>query len=155
LIRSYRAYTTTELGFRERGIIAATIKLPEYRYDTTATRIAFYDQLQARLRALPGVINVGAAAGIPLSGWDIQGEVHVFGRGTPRPNEEIISHYQLVYPSFFSVMEIPLVRGRMLTDMDRDSISPTIVVNETFARRVFPGDDPIGKRVSFGGPNTG
>jgi putative ABC transport system permease protein len=154
LIRSYRAYTTTELGFRERGIVSASIRLPEFRYDTAAKRIAFYDQLQARLRALPGVVDVGAATGIPFSGWDVQSEVNVFGRGVARPNEEIEAHYQGVYPSFFSVMGVPIVRGRMLTDADRDSITRTMVVNETFAQRVFPGEDPIGKRVKFGGLNN-
>jgi putative ABC transport system permease protein len=155
LIRSYRAYTATNLGFDETGILTARIRLPEFRYDTSAKRIAFFEQLEARLRALPSVTRVGSADGIPVSGWDLQSEVNVFGRPSPPPNQELISHYQEVFPEFFSVMGIRLTRGRMLDDTDRDRAAPNGVINETFARDVFPGQDPIGKRVKFGSPNSG
>jgi putative ABC transport system permease protein len=80
--------------------------------------------------------------------------VNVFGRPSPPPNQEVISHHQLVYPDFFPAMGIPLVRGRMLNDTDREPTAPNGVVNETFARAVFPGEDPIGKRVKFGSPTN-
>src|SRR5206468_1655640 len=85
--------------------------------------VAFYDQLLARIRALPTVTTVGAAQGIPFSGWDVQGDVNAYGRPAPRPNEEVVSHFQVVYPDFFRAMSIPLVRGRMLDETDRHSRS--------------------------------
>ncbi len=154
LIRSYRAYTTTRLGFDETGILTARITLPEFRYDASANRIAFFDQLESRVRNLPTVTSVGSAAGIPFSGWDIQSELNVFGRPPAQPNQEIITHYQLVYPDFFKAMGVPVVRGRMLNESDRDSLAPTGVVNETLVKQAFPGQDPIGKRLKTGGPDT-
>jgi predicted permease len=150
LIRSYRAYTTTALGFDETGILTARITLPEFSYDASTKRIAFYDQLEARIRNLPAVTTVGSAGGIPFSGWDIQSELNVFGRPPALPNQELITHYQIVFPDFFKAMGVSLVRGRMLTETDRDSLAPAGVVNETFAKRAFPGEDPIGKRVKTG-----
>ena len=151
LIRSYRAYTTTNLGFTEAGVLTARVRLPEFRYDEHSKRTTFFEQLEARVRALPSVTLVGSADGIPFSGWDVQSDLSVYGRPPAPPNQELSTHYQLVYPDFFKVMGVPLVRGRMLTDADRDSLAPTGVVNETFVQRTFPGEDPIGKRVKWGG----
>jgi putative ABC transport system permease protein len=151
LIRSYRAYTTTALGFDEKGILTARITLPEFRYDASGKRIAFFDQLESRIRNLPTVTTVGSAGGIPFSGWNIQSELNVFGRPPALPNQELITHYQLVYPDFFKAMGVRLANGRMLNENDRDSLAPTGVVNEIFAKRAFPGEDPIGKRVNVGG----
>ena len=140
------------LGFDETGILTARITLPEFRYDASAKRIAFFDQLETRIRNLPTVTTVGSAAGIPFSGWDIQSELNVFGRPPARANQELITHYQLVFPDFFKAMGVPIVRGRMLNESDRDSLAPTGVINETFAKDAFPGEDPIGKRVKTGEP---
>jgi putative ABC transport system permease protein len=150
LIRSYQAYTTTAIGFDETGILTARITLPEFRYDASAKRIAFFDQLEARIRNLPTVTTVGSAGGIPFSGWDVQSELNVFGRPPALANQELITHYQLVFPDFFKAMGVSLVRGRMLNESDRDSLAPTGVINQTFAKDAFPGEDPIGKRVKTG-----
>jgi predicted permease len=151
LIRSYRAYMNTNLGFDETGVLTARVRLPEFRYDGHTKRTTFFEQLEARLRGLPGVTVVGSADGVPFSGWDVQTELNVFGRPRPLPNQELSTHFQFVYPDFFKAMGIPVVRGRMLTELDRDSVSRTAVINQTFAERAFPNEDPIGKRVRLGG----
>ena len=150
LIRSYRAYITTDLGFDEENILTARITLPEHKYDGAAKRIQFFTDLEQRVRALPGVSIVGSAAGIPFSGWNLQAEVNAQGHSAARSNEEIIAHWQSVFPDFFPAMGIKLVRGRMLAMTDRDTLAPVVVINETFARTVFPNEDPIGKRVRIG-----
>ena len=150
LIRSYRAYTATDLGFDEKGILTARISLPQEKYVGRATRLAFYEPLQERLAALPGVTVVGSAQGIPFSGWDVQAELNVQGRPPAQANQEIDCHYQLVFPNYFKAMGIPLVHGRLLTPADRDTTALVAVVNETFVRKVFPHDDPLGKRVRLG-----
>jgi putative ABC transport system permease protein len=152
LVRSYRAYTHTDLGFDRSGILTARITLPEKRYDENARRIALFEDLEARVRAIPGVTVVGSAQGIPFSGWNVQGQVAFGGRPLARPNEEFVSHFQSVFPDFFPALGVPLIRGRALRATDRDTLAPVAVVNETFARRGFPGADPIGKRVKFGAP---
>ena len=155
LIRSYRAYIDTNLGFDAQGILTARVTLPERKYDSAERRIRFYSDLLANVRALPGVSLVGSAGGIPFSGWDLQAEVHAQGRPADRPNEEVVTHFQSVFPEFFAAIGVRLVRGRMLAETDRDTITPSVVVNEEFVRKVFPNEDPIGKRVKIGSLNGG
>ncbi len=152
-VRSYRAYTATDLGFTEHGILTARISLPASAYGLRSQRVAFYDALIERLRGAPGVVAVGAAQGIPFSGWDVQSEVSAEGHAAPTPGEEPVSHYQWVTPDYFKAMGVSLVSGRALTAADRDSVTPTAVVNETFVRKLFPNENPIGRRVKTGGPS--
>jgi predicted permease len=153
LIRSYRAYTTTNLGFDQTGILTTRISLPAAEYDTSAKRIAFFEQLEERIRALPGVTVVGSAGGIPFSGWDLQADISVFGRPQAKKNQEIETHFQVVFPDIFKAVGVRLMQGRMLSLSDRDTTSQVVVVNETFAKKVFPGEDPLGKRVKIGDLN--
>lgn len=154
LIRSYHAYTTTKLGFDERGILTGRVSLPREKYDDAARRIAFYERLEERIGGLPGVSVVGSAMGIPFSGWDLQSEINVEGHPPVRANQAIISHFQQVFPTYFKAMGIPLLRGRMLATTDRDSLAQVGVVNETFVRSVFPHEEPLGKRVKLGDANS-
>jgi predicted permease len=154
LIRSYRAYITTDLGFDEEGILTARVTLPEQKYAGAEKHVRFFTDLENRVRALPGVTVVGSAGGIPFSGWDLQINVHAEGHPEARANEAIETHFQSVFPDFFESMGIPLVRGRMLTANDRDAAAPVVVVNETFVHQVFPHEDPLGKRVKVGGANS-
>ena len=153
LVRSYRAYTHTDLGFDRQGILTARVTLPDQGYDDVARRLALYTDLETRVRAIPGVRIVGSAQGIPFSGWDVQMNAYFAGRPVPPPNEGFDSHFQVVFPNYFPAMGIPLVRGRPLLPTDRDTLAPVAVVNETFVRRAYPNEDPIGKRVKFAPPN--
>ncbi len=154
LIRSYRALETTNIGFDSKGILSVRMSLPDVKYAAPAKRVAFYDALLARVRALPGVASAGAAQGIPFSGWDVQGDFTIEGRPAPKQGEEFVSHYQTVTPDYFKAIGVPLLRGRWIADTDRDTSVRVGVINETFAKRAFAGEDPIGKRVHFGGPDS-
>jgi putative ABC transport system permease protein len=154
LIRSYRAYTTTDLGFNQDGVLTARVTLPFAKYPERSKRIAFYNQLHERIASFPGVTVVGSIQGIPFSGWDLQAGMSFYGRPAARTNQDVVSHFQWVFPSFFKAMEIPLVRGRMFTDADRDSLAPVGLINESFVKQGFPNEDPIGKRVKIGGPDS-
>lgn len=151
LIRSYRAFVDTPLGFDERGILTMRISLPPASYADAARRLAYFDGLLARVRTIPGVVSAGSAQGIPFSGWNIQAELSAEGRPETRPGDALIAHYQWVTPTYFATIGVPLVRGRGFTAADRDTASPPVLVNETLVMRVFPGVDPIGKRVRIGG----
>jgi predicted permease len=150
LIRSYRALEGTDLGFNERGVLMARVSLPDAKYPQRARRIAFYEALLARVAALPGVTAVGSAQGIPFSGWDVQGGMTIEAKPTARRGEEMNTLYQWVDPGFFRALGVPLVRGRALSESDRDTTARVGVINETFARRAFPGEDPVGHRVRMG-----
>ena len=151
LVRSYRNLAGTSLGFDEHGIVSARLTLPRAPYPKAVQVKAFYDELFARLRQLPGVSIVAAAQGIPFSGWNVQSEATVEGAPKPRAGEELIAHYQTVTPDYFKAIGVGLVRGRWFTDVDRDSLNPVVLVNEQMVQKGFGGRDPIGKRVRMGG----
>ncbi|HEX6966593.1 MAG TPA: ABC transporter permease [Gemmatimonadaceae bacterium] len=150
LIRSYRALEGTDLGFDEHGILSMRISLPESGYAQPAKRAAFYQQLFDRVAALPGVQVVGSAQGIPFSGWDVQAGMSIEGRPAPRPGHAFISHFQEITPDYFKAIGVPILRGRGIAPADRDSSAHVGVINQIFAERAFPGENPIGKRVKIG-----
>ena len=150
LVRSYRNYTDTDLGFDRKGILTARITLPSTDYPTREASQAFYDRLFERLRAHPGIAVVGAAEGIPFSGWNLASSLNVEGRPAPKQGEEFDTHFQNVTPDFFKAIGVPLVKGRWLQPTDKDSLAPAVLVNEELVKRLYPNEDPIGKRINFG-----
>jgi predicted permease len=154
LVRSYRALTSTHLGFDTKGILAARVSLPDERYRSREERAVFWGQLLERVRALPGVEAVGSASGIPFSGWNVQASFSVEGRPAPAQGQELVAHYQNVSPDYFKAIGVPLLQGRMLTPADRDTSVHIGVINEVLARREFPNESPIGKRIRFGGEDS-
>jgi putative ABC transport system permease protein len=154
LVKSYRALASTTLGFEEKGILSFRVTLPSAKYENWQRRLAFYETLEQRLQAMPGVASVGLAQGIPFSGWNVQASVVAKGWPKAKPGEDFVSHYQFVSPTFFRTIGVPLQRGRGLTDADRDSANPVGVINATFARRAFPNENPIGKQVKIGGGDS-
>lgn len=151
LVRSYRALSRTELGFDERGVVSARVSLPVARYQTREQRIAFYQDLLQRLRALPGVEVAGSAQGIPFSGWNVAAAFVFEGVPVPPPGEEFVAHYQTVTPGYFPAIGAPILRGRGFTDADWDTANVPVIINQILANRVFPGQDPIGRRLRIGG----
>ena len=150
LVKSYRAIASTTLGFEKKGIMSFRVALPEAKYATSARRLAFYEEMQRRLAALPEAASVGLAQGTPFSGWNVQGGVMREGWPQPKPGEEFVAHYQAVSPTFFSTIGVPLARGRAIAESDRDTLNVVGLINATFAKRAFPNEDPVGKRVRIG-----
>jgi predicted permease len=151
LVKSYRSLASTKLGFDEKGILSFRISLPSAKYESRERRLAFYETLEQRLAGLPSVESVGLAQGIPFSGWNVQAGVTSKAWPPAKPGEEFVSHYQFVSPTYFKTIGVPLVRGRALTESDRDTVNAVGLINATFARRAFPNEDPIGKQVRVGG----
>ncbi len=159
LLKSYRVYTTTNLGFDQHGLLAARVTLPDSRYQSPAERSAFFATLLERLATLPGVEAVGSAQGLPFSGWDVKAEMSVEGRPPRPPHDPLDVHFQTVSPEYFRTIGVPLLRGRWFDANDIDVIGDTgswqprgrvAIVNEVLARRELPGQDPVGKRIKFG-----
>ena len=154
LVRSYRNLQGTDFGFDERGILTARYTLPKNAGYPTRTDVeVFTDRLIERLRSVPGVTFVGAAQGIPFSGWDVKTEVDIEGAPKPKRGEELDSHFQFVTPDFFSAMGVRLVRGRWFAKTDRDSLHPVVLVNEQFVATGLRGANPLGKRIMVAGAN--
>jgi predicted permease len=145
----YRALNAP-LGFDPGAALTFRLHLPEARYDDAASARRALGGALERLRALPSVTAVGAANFIPLSGWNNNGGFEIEGRPPWPKGAEPWAEYQLASVDYFAAMRIPLRRGRAFAGADREGSAPVMLVNETFAARFFPGEDPVGKRARWG-----
>jgi predicted permease len=148
LIRTFLALQRADLGFNPGGVIAGFVLPPPATYRTPAQRLAFYDAVQARTAALPGVRHAALSSVIPLGG-DSDTNFLIEGRPVPtRSADALVTWYRVVSANYFAAMEIPLRRGRLFADREAER---TVVINETMANRHWPGEDPIGRRVRYEG----
>ena len=151
LARSIVALNRVDPGFASGNVLALQVSLPQIKYAEPARTIAFHQQLNERLAALPGVEATGAATSLLLSRLPQSASITIQGRPPADPNAPNIPvPYDSVTPGFFSALQIPLLRGRLLQPTDDASAPPVAVVNEAFVRRFFPNEDAIGKRLTFG-----
>jgi putative ABC transport system permease protein len=155
LVRSVIAMSQVRLGFDPANVLAIQIDLPAARYPENAQVAAFFDDLVTRLRALPGVRSVGLSSSILLPALPNSASLSVEGQPPVDPNQPNPPvPYDSVTADAFATLRIPLVRGRLFTDLDGPSSQRVVVVNESFVRRFFPGGDPLGRRVTFDNPQN-
>ncbi len=152
LSQSYRRLRGVEAGFDPSNVLTFRVTLPGTVYDTADERRAFFDRLQTRLKSAPGVTGVSAISQLPLSkdnwttSFGIEGLTAAPGEAPPGAN------IRLVLPGYAETMKIPLLRGRSLDARDRGATPKVVVIDETAAQRWWPGQDPVGKRITFSGP---
>jgi putative ABC transport system permease protein len=147
LVRSFRQLEHVDGGFDGSGVLAVTLGLPSSRYDTGDKITAFWDGLVQRARALPGVDAAAATARPPLSAAGWTSDFSVAGRAADAYGVNV-SHRE-VTPGYFTLMRVPLLRGRVLTDQDRRGAPMVVLINASLARRYFANEDPLGKRITF------
>ena len=151
LFRSFVAVISVNPGFAPESLLTFQMNVPPSVGPAMPARLAYYDDLEARLRAIPGVINVGGTTRIPLGSTNVTTTVAVDGRSNLPAEMPEVEMRRSVF-DFVGTMKIPVIRGRAFTNDDGPGAPPTAIVNDAFAKRVFPGDDAIGKRVTLGGP---
>ncbi len=145
LIRSFVRVLSINPGFDSHHVLTASLSLPDNQYPELK-KVQFYDQLLPRLAALPGVQSVAAGSPIPLSPHDMATGFTIQGRPTA-PGEEPTSPISIVTPGFFRTLRIPVLSGRDFLPTDDSKSPPVVIINQAFARKYFPGEDPIGKRI--------
>jgi predicted permease len=152
LLRSFVALQQTELGFETASRLTFTLATPDARYDTPERVDAFYEAVLERVRAIPGVERVGATQMLPLSGSSYGISAHsIDGRELPEEEKDrLSSQIRVVRPEFFASIGIPVLRGRAIGDADRFGAPPVAMLNESAARAMFPGTDPLGHEVTIG-----
>lgn len=150
LLRSLVRLQAVDPGFRTANALTMTVSLPESRYAEPHRKVAFFQELQARLGALPGVTSAALASHLPLAGRSLTADVEPEGQPVPAPNEPRLADYVSVTPGFFRVMGIPLVAGRDLASGDVLEGPPVVVINAAMARRYWANRNPIGRRVVVG-----
>ncbi|HEX5215137.1 MAG TPA: ABC transporter permease [Vicinamibacterales bacterium] len=150
LIESVYAISQRDNGFRADGLLTFQMEFRGDRYAAGGPRVQFLDAALARLRALPGVVDAGVTTVNPFCCGDWGARMSAEGQPPVAPEAAVVVQHFLVTPTFFSTMQIPLREGRLFTDMDREGQPPVVVVDERFARRFWPDQSAIGKRVKRG-----
>jgi putative ABC transport system permease protein len=152
MIRSFVALQGIDPGLDPRNVLTMVVSVAGAQEGQPARRAAFYEALLQRVRGLPGVTSAGAINHLPLAG-DIWGwPFHVEGRPLPKPGETPAAAYRVVLPGYFQTMGARIVRGRDVAETDRLGSPGVVVVNEWMAERHWPGEDPIGKRLTLDDP---
>jgi putative ABC transport system permease protein len=150
LLQTFLRLQSADLGFKPDNVLVAFVNPPRQSYDTPAKQIAYYDQVLEKASALPGVRKAALASVLPLSG-DSDTSFLIEGRPAPTSQSETpVTWYREVSAGYFDAMGMNLKAGRAFAE--RES-APTVVVNDTMARKYFPGENPLGRRVRLGGPN--
>ena len=150
MLRTINNLAAIDTGFVDEQIVTASFNLPQ-RYDAEK-RLVFLDQALARLRAIPGVTKAAFTYSIPVAGSNWSSIFVVEGQPIPQRNQLPSSAWIPVSPEYFDTMGIRLARGRWFDQRDLQKAPEVVVVNETFARRFFGTNDPIGARVKQGWP---
>jgi predicted permease len=149
MIGSLRNLLGVSLGFSPENAITMRLSLPEARYSIAGTT-AFYRRLQDRVRGLPGVEAVAIVNQLPMT--DVAANASFDVEGRPSNTDINLADTQIISPDYFRAMGISLMQGRFMNDAEAQLPPASIIVNQTLARKVWPGTDPIGKRVRLG-PN--
>ena len=149
LLASFARLVSLNPGFDARDLVAVDVGLPGAKYRDAATRIRFHEEVLERLSQTPGVRSVAMSMQAPMRPTITRG-VWIEGRPAPPPGEFNLTAFMSVSERYFDTTGIRLLRGRGITREDTLTSPDVVVVNEAFARRYFPGQDPIGKRIAYG-----
>jgi putative ABC transport system permease protein len=149
LARSFLRLRGVATGIETANVLTVEVNLPSARYggsDWKAQRLNFYGPVLERIKALPGVVAAGAIDSLPLSGegrgWTFRKEGQ-----TLAPSERPVAGFQVATPDYFRAVGVPLRRGRVFSESDTDGAPPVAIINESFARRFYPNEDPLGQRI--------
>ena len=150
LINSFLRLRNVDPGFRAENLLTMKIVLPELKYERKAQRSAFYTDVVQRVQSLPGVRSAAVTTNLPLYLQGNSISISIEGRPEPPPGQEPIIVTRIISPGYFDTMSIPLLKGRALTDQDTDDSPNVVVVSENMARRYWPGEEAVGKRIAVG-----
>jgi predicted permease len=148
LLRSFVTLLAVDPGFRAENLLTLQVQIPQ-RLSGSDARNAFYTELFQRLDSLPGVVASGGTTRLPLGSTNVSTRVMIEGRPmTPGEMPEV--EMRRAVHDYFRAMGIPILRGRVFTSEDGPGTQPVAVINQTMARRLWPNEDPVGKRLKMG-----
>jgi putative ABC transport system permease protein len=151
MVQSYRHLQRVDPGFQTDNILTLEIFLPTAKYSEPHQWTAFFTEVLDNFENLPGVIQAGAVNAVPLGVVQILGEVAVEG-APPAPGQlNPTVGWRKNSPGYFQTMGIPVLQGRAFTDRDDDRAEPVVIVDQNTARRFWPGESPLGKRLRLVG----
>jgi putative ABC transport system permease protein len=147
MLKSFWNAQQAPLGFDPRDILTMGISLPTVRYDKEKKVTAFYTQLLAKVSALPSVTAAAIGVNIPFDDTEWDASFHITGMPPHLPGQEPSAEMNMVSPDYFRVMGMPIVRGRGFGPEDVADKPGAVIIDESLARRFFPGQDPIGQQL--------
>jgi len=152
LLRSFSKLTEVSPGFQVEYVVKAEVSLPRAQYSTPQQWFAFSDSLLTRLQSEPGMEKSALAIPLPITDGFVNIAFDIENRPAPSAADARIADYVAVTPTYFHVMNIPLIAGRTFEPRDNMSAPPVAVVTQSFVRAYFPNENPIGQRITFGFP---
>ena len=151
-IGSLQSLMDLDPGFQTANRLVFSARVPSAKYPDFQQCVNFFHELRQRISVLPGVEAITAVSHLPLSGSNSGSSIRIEGRPLPPDSDFTGVGWQVAQPGYFSTIGIPLLSGRDFTEDDRTNDRHVTILNELAARTFFPGEDPLGKRVSFGPP---
>ena len=150
LLRSFARLTNVSPGFNPGNLLIVNLPLSPQRYADDSSRTTVVEEIVSRVRGLPGVQSAAMTTTLPMAG---SGAMIHFNRAAypPKgPDDYVLAGYRAVTPEYLSALGVPLRRGRMLDEHDRNGAARVVVINESMARQYFPDRDPLGQRIQLG-----
>ncbi len=149
LIKSFIRLQKIDTGFNTENVLTMVVRLPDGKYKEDPPVINFFRQAMERLRGLPGVRQAGIVNFLPLyGGLGSATGFTVEGRPVPPPGQELTTSVRVADAGYFGAMDIPVLRGRNFADVEEREARHVIIISESLAQKYFPGEDPLGKRIS-------
>jgi predicted permease len=152
LIKSFAKLQNVNPGFNPRNALTFEISLPKIQYADDPSIVRFNKEAQRRIATLPGVQSAGFSTILPLAGTNSDWSFAIQGRpsndNSPSPDEE----KRQVSPDYFRALQTPLIKGRLFGNADTADAPPVIIVNQAFAKKFWPNEDALGKRITFDNP---
>ena len=152
LLRSLWNLQSVATGMETESVLTEVVSLADYRYPQAAQKVAFFTELEARLKRLPGVTSLALSDSLPPAGWmrsTIFAAVEVAGRPRFAEGTGGVVDWRAVTPQYFQALAIPIIRGRGFREKDRLPSENPIVLSDTLARELFPNEDPVGKQLKL------
>lgn len=150
LVRSLIALQNTNPGFDASNVLTMRIDLPRAKYNSGDKAAGFFQDLEHRLAAIPGVETVGLITELPLSGQPNDIPFTVEGRPPVASNDEFDADFRRVNEHYFQALRIPLLRGRNFTEQEVRQADKVLIVSQQLVDQVFPNENPLGKRLLTG-----
>jgi putative ABC transport system permease protein len=147
MLKSFWQAQQAPLGFDRRNILTMTISLPSVRYDKEEKVNVFYDKLLAKVAALPSVTGAAIGVNVPFDDNEWDSSFHITGTPPYEHGKEPSAEMNMVSPDYFKVLGMPVMRGRAFTAEDGFNKAGAVIIDESLAKRFFPGQDPIGKQL--------
>lgn len=146
-LKSFWESENAPLGFEAKGILMMSLALPEARYDSAAKRREFYEQMLERVQAVPGVALAAIGQNVPFDNTEWDSTFHITGTPPSEPGHEPSAEVNIVSRDYFQLMKMPLLLGRNFRGEDRANQPHALIIDDSFARRYFPNQNPIGRHV--------